>query len=673
MPPVNNPPSKTKHVAPDDMQTPTRPSKQYGKAPTGRSGASNSSVLMSGGERNSTASRPFRHLMNPTRQPTKETPTRKSSNAPKSHPIVNALLREIEKAQKQQDEDSGTPSPVKINKQAGLNSSNKHRRLESDEDSSPKSSGKSTHCTKIAKAQQDTISVVRQARLGDDSDVDMNSGSGEGEMEEPDEGDKQGEEGEMEEMNEGKGWGEDGIIEEQNGLVDSGDGRARARASVNHKYEFQGAHRPESKTEKHILQLEDDVKDMRKMLGDVHGLLFEDHHLKSGSINRSHPTTPAKSRDSARTSVEWEAASHGDALGDKEMEEILHMPKMKRGKGEVEGKGGRCDAALSSCSNLKDPLPPQDGQPVFWEKAGKRKYLCPVWGATIGINFAAENGWCKMFITKCKKTAHMGSNKAYLSTITSQEFLESMVKGVFSTISQLWRSHARGTGEEDEHWRKYAKRHRYHCNMLAEKKDKGRQNTPLADKKYNWAIVPECQSVQHSDAEDNSRYIVEEPIWCSELANKFLDILRVQGSAKAGTSASPNTKPNRVYVRVDSAVLDPGNGLTIGEWAIDLAWKKAFPNNYEAASLFIVKEDPPKLDKVVGEQAPKDPNLEKPAMPVRDDHYTSPHRPDPSLHVPHTNNPGIVPKPTLGAPIANDMPPPPPLSTNSVGVILPIF
>ncbi|QRW13291.1 hypothetical protein RhiLY_12290 [Ceratobasidium sp. AG-Ba] len=88
MPPLNNPPPKTKHVAPDDMQTPTRPSKQYGKTPTRRSGAPNSSVLTSGGEKNSTASRPFRHLMNPAHQPTEETPTRKSSNASKSRPIT---------------------------------------------------------------------------------------------------------------------------------------------------------------------------------------------------------------------------------------------------------------------------------------------------------------------------------------------------------------------------------------------------------------------------------------------------------------------------------------------------------------------------------------------------------------------------------------------------------
>ncbi|QRV74444.1 hypothetical protein RhiJN_02458 [Ceratobasidium sp. AG-Ba] len=479
MPPLNNPPPKTKHVAPDDMQTPTRPSKQYGKTPTRRSGAPNSSVLTSGGEKNSTASRPFRHLMNPARQPTEETPTRKSSNTPKSRPIsgaitkwsnqtsvkdlagsyplarvspertsrnantpikdqlkrmdgdeLEALLREIKKAQKQQDEDSGTPSPVKINKQAGLNSSNKRCRLDSDEESSPKSSGKSAHRTKIAKAWQDTISVVRQARLGDDSDVEMNSGSGEGETGEPDEGDEQGEEGEMEEMDEGKGWGEDGIMEEQNGLVDSGDERARARASVNHK--FQGARRPESKIKKRIAQLEEDVKDMRKMLGDVHGLLFKDQRPKTGSMNHSHPATPAKSRDSVQTSVEWEATNHGNALVDEETDEILHMPKMKRGKGEDEGKGGRRDAALSSytratllrlmgaksCSDLKEPLLLQDGQPVFWEKTGKTTYLRPVWGATIGVNFTAENSWCKIFVTECKKTAHMGSNKAYLSTIT---------------------------------------------------------------------------------------------------------------------------------------------------------------------------------------------------------------------------------------------------------------
>ncbi|QRV92049.1 hypothetical protein RhiJN_20067 [Ceratobasidium sp. AG-Ba] len=126
MPPANNPPPKTKHVAPDDMQTPTRPSKQYSKAPAGP------------GVLSETTSR---NACTPIEDPLK----RMTGDE-------QALLLEIKKTQKQQDEDSGTPSPVKTNKPAGSNSSNERHHLDSDEESSPKSLGKSAHRTKIVKA-----------------------------------------------------------------------------------------------------------------------------------------------------------------------------------------------------------------------------------------------------------------------------------------------------------------------------------------------------------------------------------------------------------------------------------------------------------------------------------------------------------------------------------------
>ncbi|QRV80881.1 hypothetical protein RhiJN_08896 [Ceratobasidium sp. AG-Ba] len=200
MPSVNNPPPKTKHIAPDDMQTPTRPSKQYGQAPTGRSGASNSSVLTSGGEGTPTTSNTFRHLIHSKRRPIEETPTRKPSNAPKSRPVskpagassettsrnastpikdqlkrMNAdelgeLLRDIHKTQQQHDEDSGTPSPVKVNKPGSSNAAER-RRIDSDEENPPESSGKPAHRAKIIKAGRDAISVIHQAGMGDDSDL----------------------------------------------------------------------------------------------------------------------------------------------------------------------------------------------------------------------------------------------------------------------------------------------------------------------------------------------------------------------------------------------------------------------------------------------------------------------------------------------------------------------
>ncbi|KAG8776640.1 hypothetical protein FRC12_000803 [Ceratobasidium sp. 428] len=204
---------------------------------------------------------------------------------------------------------------------------------------------------------------------------------------------------------------------------------------------------------------------------------------------------------------------------------------------------------------------------------GKR--LIPHFDRSFTENF--DEGWGEEYYGVVTNPSLMKTNKEYLTTVPREVFRNVLSGAGFATMRDAWNRNKEGKGEEAREKKNRRTRRALRKSAKSDRRKKALGESELELGSFEFLVDPGFQSSEHSDVDDTTLCVVQEPAFRANQVNQLLDALDVgftSGKQKAG---------NRQFTKIQHRVVNipvprlKKTASKVPSWAIDSEWGKNQP------------------------------------------------------------------------------------------------
>ncbi|KAG8720787.1 hypothetical protein FRC09_008955, partial [Ceratobasidium sp. 395] len=204
---------------------------------------------------------------------------------------------------------------------------------------------------------------------------------------------------------------------------------------------------------------------------------------------------------------------------------------------------------------------------------GKR--LIPHFDRSFAENF--DQGWGDEYYSVVTNPSHMKTNKEYLSTVPREVFRDVLSEAGFSTMKAAWSRNKDGKGNEAREKKNRNSRRASRKDIKSGRRRKVLGESELQQESFEFLVDPGFQSSEHSDADDPTLCIVQEPAFRTHKVTQLLGALDV--GFKIGRKRVGNRQFSKIQRRLVNTPV-PKLKKTISKvpsWAISSEWGKNYP------------------------------------------------------------------------------------------------
>ncbi|KEP45713.1 hypothetical protein V565_247590, partial [Rhizoctonia solani 123E] len=164
--------------------------------------------------------------------------------------------------------------------------------------------------------------------------------------------------------------------------------------------------------------------------------------------------------------------------------------------------------------NIQAPLEGLDdkGKPKYWEVSDGDNKLCPRIEDSFDSNW---KNWGSDFVCQWRDEELMGVNREYLSLVSDDTIMTKFKTVTWKSMKEAWKKNKNGSQARNTKNVKSAERNRI-VNKV-QRRSEACKGTPLETPELKFLTVREYMSPEASDAEDDTRVIVDDPSHRSDI------------------------------------------------------------------------------------------------------------------------------------------------------------
>ncbi|KAG8728109.1 hypothetical protein FRC10_005293, partial [Ceratobasidium sp. 414] len=268
--------------------------------------------------------------------------------------------------------------------------------------------------------------------------------------------------------------------------------------------------------------------------------------------------------------------------------------------------------------DIREPVKNADGTWNFWAKDDNGvEVLRPVWTSDLGDNEHPKWGWVQRFVAECQDVGHMKQHQDFLVKVPPSNFVSTLKRSTWTTLTQKWNKIQAGTAEEKEMKRREQGRKYAQSTTKKDSRNVARNGTVLEGPEFDFIGSRKFQSPEASDAENENHKVIDQPLYRSELLIRILDVLSLKHKLSK-TKPSPATKADIAHYKTNSPIPSLPGGLCIARWGLSDDWVKNNPKAFAEGQCYVNMEatNPPDITQLLMKFPPR-PRTCIPHRPLR--------------------------------------------------------